>query len=338
MARYDPARSHSDAGRTADGDATSVAWRSVRVSSVRRSRGLTGRAIPYPVLHVRPEWALEPEDMGTKTKFWYRDPVDDADWLFKHPRPATGEHWAEKIVAEVAGLLGTPCATVQFAEWEGVQASASKSFVSARRELVHGNQILKWTLIGYDPAKRFQQSDHSIVNIWRCFNERFRHAEAAEAAKRRFAGYLVLDAVVGNTDRHHENWGVVRERREGRWVGRLAPSFDHASPLGRELRDEKRVMRLESGTVPAYSERARGAIYLPESTGRGPSPLDLVRGSMPTIGHYFRTPLERLSSLRDSDVGEIMDRIPADWMSTPAKEFSATLIRYNRDRLLELVP
>jgi len=308
------------------------------VSSVRRSRGLTGRAIPYPVLHVRPEWALEPEDMGTKTKFWYRDPVDDADWLFKHPRPATGEHWAEKIVAEVAGLLGTPCATVQFAEWEGVQASASKSFVSARRELVHGNQILKWTLIGYDPAKRFQQSDHSIVNIWRCFNERFRHAEAAEAAKRRFAGYLVLDAVVGNTDRHHENWGVVRERREGRWVGRLAPSFDHASPLGRELRDEKRVMRLESGTVPAYSERARGAIYLPESTGRGPSPLDLVRGSMPTIGHYFRTPLERLSSLRDSDVGEIMDRIPADWMSTPAKEFSATLIRYNRDRLLELVP
>lgn len=59
---------------------------------------------------------------------------------------------------------------------------------------------------------------------------------------------------------------------------------------------------------------------------------------MPTIGHYFRTPLERLSSLRDSDVAEIIGRVPADWMSTPAKEFAATLIRYNRDRLLELVP
>ncbi|MDE2763773.1 MAG: HipA domain-containing protein [Gemmatimonadota bacterium] len=294
-------------------------------------------ANPYTVLHVRPEWALEPEDMGTKTKFWYRDPDDDADWLFKHPRTGTGEHWAEKIVAEVAGLLVAPCATVQFAEWEGVQASASKSFVSGRRELVHGNQILKWTFSDYDPAKRFRQSEHSIENIWRCFGAQFRRAEAAEAAKTQFAGYLVLDAVVGNTDRHHENWGVVRERRAGRWVGRLAPSFDHASSLGRELRDEKRMMRLEAGSVPAYAEKARGAIYLGGSTGRGPSPLDLVRGSMPTIGRYFRAPLERLSSLRDSDVGEIMDRIPAGWMSTPAKEFAASLIRYNRDRLLELL-
>ena len=295
-------------------------------------------AIPYPVLQVRPEWALEPEDMGTKTKFWYRDPDDDTDWLFKHPRPGTGEHWAEKIVAEVASLLDTPCATVQFAEWEGVRASASQSFVSGRRELVHGNQILKWTFSDYDPAKRFRQSEHSIENIWRCFDERFRHAEAAEAAKRQLAGYLVLDAVVGNTDRHHENWGVVRERRGRRWVGRLAPSFDHASSLGRELRDQKRFLRLDAGSVPAYAERARGAIYLRGNPRRGPSPLDLVRGSMLTIGRYFRAPLERLSSLRDSDVGEIMGRIPADWMSTPAKEFAVTLIRYNRDRLLELLP
>lgn len=172
----------------------------------------------------------------------------------------------------------------------------------------------------------------------RCFGELSQHAEAAEAAKNQFAGYLLLDAIVGNTDRHHENWGVVRERRERRWVGHLAPSFDHASSLGRELPEAKRVMRLAKGTVPAYAERARGAIYLPGRTGRGPSLLDLVRDSMPTIGHYFRAPLERLSSLRDSDVVEIMDRIPASWMSTSAKEFAASLIRYNRDRLLELVP
>ncbi len=75
-----------------------------------------------------------------------------------------------------------------------------------------GNQILKWTHIRYDPAKRLQQSDHSIENTWRCFDERFQHAEDAEAAKKQFAGYLVLDAVVGNTDRYRENWGIVRER------------------------------------------------------------------------------------------------------------------------------
>ncbi len=59
---------------------------------------------------------------------------------------------------------------------------------------------------------------------------------------------------------------------------------------------------------------------------------------MPALDDYFREHLERLSSLVDSDVAEIIARVPADWMSTPAREFAATLIRYNRDRLLELVP
>ena len=67
----------------------------------------------YPIIQVEPEWVLEPEDMGTKEKFWYRNPGDGGrEWLFKNPRENTGEHWAEKIAAEVANVLGIPHATV----------------------------------------------------------------------------------------------------------------------------------------------------------------------------------------------------------------------------------
>lgn len=86
--------------------------------------------------------------MGTKEKFWYRDPDDDVDWLFKHPRENTGEHWAEKIAAEVAELLGVPHATVELAEFEGRRGSASRSFVSDDYELWHGNQIMDWAVEG----------------------------------------------------------------------------------------------------------------------------------------------------------------------------------------------
>lgn len=41
-----------------------------------------------------------------------------------------------------------------------------------------------------------------------------------------FAGLLVFDALVGNTDRHHENWAIVED------TGLLAPSFDHGASLG----------------------------------------------------------------------------------------------------------
>jgi hypothetical protein len=66
-----------------------------------------------------------------------------------------------------------------------------------------------------------------------------------------FAGYLMLDALVGNTDRHHENWAVVlsmpRSMEDAAANGRrveLAPTFDHASCLGFNLRDEERIDRM----------------------------------------------------------------------------------------------
>ena len=61
----------------------------------------------YPIVEVQEDWALEGvrEDLGSKPKFWYRPDETEVDWLFKYARENTGEHWSEKIAAEVAGLL-----------------------------------------------------------------------------------------------------------------------------------------------------------------------------------------------------------------------------------------
>ena len=55
----------------------------------------------YPILEVEQEWVLEPETMGSKDKFWYKQPEKDVNWLFKYPQPNTGQHWAEKIAARL---------------------------------------------------------------------------------------------------------------------------------------------------------------------------------------------------------------------------------------------
>lgn len=43
----------------------------------------------------------------------------------------------------------------------------------------------------------------------------------------------MLDALVANLDRHHENWGIVVDP-SGLLPTELAPTFDHASSLGDE--------------------------------------------------------------------------------------------------------
>ena len=210
----------------------------------------------YPIVTVDDRWAAGPEQMGSKPKFWCLPDGQEALRLFKFPQAGTGQHWAEKIAAEVAACLGILHAAVDLAVFRRYRGSVSTSFThrKRRRELSHGNELLGWTR-PYDPDKRFGQSDHNLVNIFRALEDVFKTEAGARSAKRQLAEYIVLDGLIGNTDRHHENWGLLLKRTRSALWGIVAPTFDHASSLGRELSDEKRRTRLQNGTVGQYSEK-----------------------------------------------------------------------------------
>ncbi len=296
-------------------------------------------ADPHPIVEVKPEWVIDREDMGTKTKFWYRDPDDDVNWLFKYPRSDTGEHWAEKIAEEVASVLGIRHAKVELAEFEGDRGSATESFARGGRALCHGNELLEWTVGGYDPKKKFHQSEHTLANIFAGMDRVFEKPEAASRAKHTLAEYAVLDALIGNTDRHHENWGLLRQREGNglRGILFLAPSFDHATSLGRELLDERRNRFLKENRVGGYVEKGRGAIYWSEDERRGPSPLELVRRAVRTYPDLFRPVVLKLAEINESVFSEIVERIPPDWMTFLAREFAVKLLYYNYGQLKEMV-
>jgi len=200
--------------------------------------------------------------MGSKNKFWYLDPkAEEGYWLFKYPRCNTGEHWAEKVAAEVAALLEISHAKVELAVFEKDKGSVTKSFAQEGQELVHGNQMLATVVHNYDRSRTFHQSSHTLANIWQVMDRVFIESEAAEQAKFCLAEYVVLDALIGNTDRHHENWGILREWQDSSWQEFVAPSFDHASSLGRELKNTRRIRILAEDRIGSYVEKGRGAIY-----------------------------------------------------------------------------
>ena len=290
---------------------------------------------PYPIIEVKPEWIVNPEDMGTKIKVWYREPDTTTKWLFKYPRPNTGEHWAEKIAAEVASEIGVNHAKVELAEFQDTRGSVTESFARGGRTLWHGNQLLEVTISGYNREKRFHQSHHTLENVWKVMEIIF--AAKPEDKKRTIAEYAVLDALIGNTDRHHENWGVLLQRREDAWKGFVAPSFDHASSLGRELMDERRNQLLEENRVGYYVERGHGAIYWSENERRAPSPLELVRLAMNKYPKFFQPIGIRLAKIDEHIFTQIVNRIPCDWMSQSERKFAIALMRYNYEKLVEVI-
>ena len=300
----------------------------------------------YEVVEVNPDWALDQESMGTKAKFWYRknEGGTDTDWLFKYPRPNTGEHWAEKIAAEIAETLAIPHARVELAAFQGERGTATESFARDRRGLFHGNQLLSMTVLGYDLEKRYHQSYHTLQNILNVFQSIVFAVSSdpsevkyrAENAEAQFADYLILDAVIGNTDRHHENWGLLGEWTGDDWQIRLAPTFDHASSLGRELSDERREALMREGRIGRYVRRAPGGIYLSEGDSRGPGPLELVRIAYQEYPDLFAPGLAKLSILGEDNILGIISKVPEDWMTTLQRDFAASVIEENLRQLKEL--
>lgn len=171
----------------------------------------------------------------------------------------------------------------------------------------------------------------------------FESGDFADRCRARLAEYLILDAVIRNVDRHHENWGILCRVVDGRLKDRLAPTFDHASSLGRELidtgRGRSRHRFLSELGIDRYAERAPGAVFIAEASRRGPSPLALMRwGVIQTdYGVFFRKALTKLDNLNVEVVQEIVSKIPSSWMTGLAREFVVRLVTYNIDELQLLV-
>lgn len=305
----------------------------------------------FSIVVVTPDQIAGEEQLGSKDKFWFRR---DAElWLFKEARliktqagyVSTGEDWAEKVAAEIAHLLDIPAAKVELAEFQGRRGSASLNFTTSAHQLMHGNEVMAGHLHGYDAEVRYRQSSHTVENIIKAIRAMFPKANEHRSVLRQLASYLVLDALVGNTDRHHENWGllwqVFVDIDEVSEVERpfkqydVAPSFDHASSLGRELLDEKRGEILARNAVEGYVRKGRGGIYLPAAS-RGANPLTLVEHYAAVYPEYFRPTLEALSRVPLISFTEVLDRIPKGIASDVAKAFAKEMLQVGYASLLRI--
>jgi hypothetical protein len=129
---------------------------------------------------------------------------------------------------------------------------------------------------------------------------------------------LVLDGLISNTDRHHENWAVVQGS------GQMAPSFDHGASLGFNVPPRRR------GDLDRVIRHGR-ARHFP---GR-PTPVDLALQALGLVAVSVRAMwLSRVRNLDLTTIDAAVAQVPEEWMSDGARTLAAALVRENRRRLL----
>lgn len=296
----------------------------------------------YPVRDDAPEIQ---EQLGTKHKFWFTK--NGQPFLFKEGRERTGENWAEKVASEICDLLCLPHAEYQLAVWCDRQGVVTPNFVSEGSRLVFGNELLARHVSAYDGTQRYQQREHALKRVLAFFDtaellvpRSFDALKTDLTAADVFVGYLMLDAWIGNTDRHHENWGVITTyQREGTQEVRLAPTFDHAASLGRELMDEKREARMTTKDpnflVSAYARRARSALYKNPSEEKPMLCLEAFREATrfrPDAGRFWKDRLERVEHAQITD---IFAQIPREFITRTASEFAISFLDTTKQSIME---
>lgn len=282
------------------------------------------------------------ETLGTKPKRWLEQPDAGVYWLMKdrtenRRKDGTsfpkGDDWAERVASAVAGVLGLPAAETELVVVhtgdESTYGVISRSVLTSRTDerLAHGNELLADAGFDVGAGKNRRGYTPEAVRTTLAPLDAPADVDEGTTAWDVFVGYLVLDALIGNTDRHHENWAAIVSKTGPR----LAPTFDHASSLGFQLDDDRRQEALatkdELRTPEAYADRATSKFE-----GRL-HPVDVAVEALDTLGAQERA--RRLDRCRDlRPLVEAVEQVPDNRMSPAAREFAIRLVQRNRSRLL----
>lgn len=290
---------------------------------------------PFAVLHIDDWVVVGAEGSGGDEKDWLEAP-DGSRWLFKprteHEAWAQGEDWAEKIAAELAKVLAVPAARIELAVRDGRQGSVSLSLRPPGSELQPGGLLLAQLLLAYEPRRK-DRSGHSLDNIERVLEEVGPPPQLTDmTAFEAFTGYLVMDALIANQDRHDENWAVLRPL-PGTGTMRLAGSYDHGSSLGFNLTDARRTAILAQDGVPDFAARARAQRFDQAGDGRR-TLVELAHRALGRCSPAARSRwLRSMAAVDERIMDATIDRIPR--LSDPVRSFTRALLSTNRRRLLD---
>jgi len=296
----------------------------------------------YPIIQLPDDAPTQLEQLGTKTKFWFRD-QDGRSMLFKEGRPGTGENWAEKVCCEICQLLDIPHASYELAVWKGQEGVVSPIFVPEGARLVFGNELLAKIIDDYEEGKRYKVRQHTVRTVMAVAASKFVGLPlgwvapaAIKDAAGLFAGYLMLDALVSNQDRHHENWGLIFVPDQGVF---FAPTFDHASSLGRNETDKVRIEMLTTRdrgrSVEAYVGRAISALYASPSSSRPLGTLEAFTEAAKIRSDAASYWMGRLANINLEEFRAILTEVPDTEISAPARDFACRMLEVNRQRILK---
>ncbi len=267
------------------------------------------------------------------------------DWpyLFKSSRKAyPDQYWMEVIAYMVGQAMGIEVPKAFPAELtengQKEPGALLEWFYDPRSEgFIYGRDLFLRINPAFDNDKGIQHNLHELTLLCRAIAQKIGWENDW---KKWLLDMLVFDSLIGNTDRHQENWGVVvlPSSPQSRYL--LSPFFDNGTSLGHE-RFPERVAGWDEQRIDAYVRKgAHHLRYERENTKNRVGHFDSINMSINDISGAKDSMLERLDFDFDNltqsieNLCSIQTVVP---LTTERAEWTIKVLRLRHKRLMQIV-
>lgn len=172
--------------------------------------------------------------------------IDGVDYMLKFQKEsAFGKrynHFSEYIGSHIFAMIGFETQETYLGSYKGEQVVACRNFVSSTIQFVPFNDVGESSL--EQDKSTYQYSYEDIMQMLR---DNSKLANVKETIQLFWDMYIV-DALLGNFDRHGANWGFLKENN----IYRPAPVFDNGSCLFPQMTDEDMMQKIIASEEETY--------------------------------------------------------------------------------------
>jgi hypothetical protein len=282
---------------------------------------------------------------GSRPRVTLEHAVTGKRFLFKTYTHNPREVWAECLASHLGEIFGVPTQKVVIkkaspqmvrilkaryatrlpSDWKPVGTLARDIFLKDE-EIIYGAKIVN--------------TDSGALTLEEIETAIKKQYYAPEDLLKSFAQMIVFDALIGNMDRHHENWGIVENLRYRQQIlfGKKAlvnlrhftPLYDHGSSLLFEENSEDKIGKYLAEEDNFISKYIKGAKYsfLKDKNGEECNVFQVIEQNIKEKTVWGGRFKEAIAPLQGSSVLEAAKAI-TKMPNTPELEYSE-----NRKELL----
>ncbi len=207
-------------------------------------------------------------------------------------------HISEFIGSHIFEILGFDVQETYLGTYRGEQVVACKNFIKEGYQFVPFNDVGESTL---DQDKEIYQ--YSYTDIMKMLRDNSKLTNVNETIQA-FWQLFIVDALLGNFDRHGANWGFLK--KDNKYI--LAPIFDNGSSLFPNMTDEDEMRKI----IISQEETEKRVFTFPTSQiklrGKKSSYYEVIHSlefeecNKALVDVYKRISIEKICLFIDNDV------------------------------------